>query len=331
MVWDQRISMEWIKNNTIFNFVKYNRYSFFFSLLLILASLGLIFGKGFSYGVDFAGGTLVQIKYNSPAPLSQIRSLLEGDSSFRGSQVSEFGSKEEILIKIPYSPSLTATKLNDEIKNLLQTSGEFEIRRVDLVGPKVGAELKEKGITALILALIAILIYVSYRYEWKFALAAVIALFHDVLISSACVILFHIDLNLEVIAALLTIIGYSINDTIIIFDRIREQIIAGKARSLDEVINEALSSTLSRTSLTSLTVLFVVLTLYIFGGEIIVGFSLPMLVGVIVGTYSSMFLAPRLIELLGFNLASYRQKLLDKQKKEKERERMREMYQNGQV
>lgn len=323
--------MEWIKNNTVFDFVRYNRYSFFFSLFLVFISLGLIFFKGFSYGVDFAGGTLVQIKYQAQAPISQIRAILDSQASLKGSQVSEFGSKEEILIKIPYSPNLSATKLNDEIKSTLQSTGEFEIRRVDLVGPKVGSELKEKGITALLLALVAILIYVSYRYEWKFALSAVIALFHDVLISSACIILFKIDLNLEVIAALLTIIGYSINDTIIIFDRIREQIIAGKAKKLDEVINEALSSTLSRTSLTSLTVLFVVATLYIFGGEIIVGFSLPMLVGVIVGTYSSMFLAPRLIVLLGFDLDAYRQKLIEKQKKEKERARMREMYQNGQV
>ncbi|WP_305862301.1 protein translocase subunit SecF [Helicobacter cholecystus] len=323
--------MQWIKNHTAFNFVKYNYYSFYLSLFLILASLGLIFIKGFNYGVDFAGGTLVQIKYNSPAPITQIRSILDLNANFKGSQVSEFGSKEEILIKIPYSPSLSAGKLNDEVKSILQNTGEFEIRRVDLVGPKVGAELKERGLTALLLALIAILIYVSYRYEWKFALSAVIALFHDVLISSACIILFKVDLNLEVIAALLTIIGYSINDTIIIFDRIREQIIARRAGNLDDVINEALNSTLSRTSLTSLTVLFVVATLYIFGGEIIVGFSLPMLVGVIVGTYSSMFLAPRLIVLFGFNLDAYRQKLTDKQKKEKEREKMREMYQNGQI
>lgn len=323
--------MQWIKNHTAFNFVKYNYYSFYLSLFLLLASLGLIFIKGFNYGVDFAGGTLVQIKYNSPAPITQIRSILDLNANFKGSQVSEFGSKEEILIKIPYSPSLSAGKLNDEVKSILQNTGEFEIRRVDLVGPKVGAELKERGLTALLLALIAILIYVSYRYEWKFALSAVIALFHDVLISSACIILFKVDLNLEVIAALLTIIGYSINDTIIIFDRIREQIIARRAGNLDDVINEALNSTLSRTSLTSLTVLFVVATLYIFGGEIIVGFSLPMLVGVIVGTYSSMFLAPRLIVLFGFNLDTYRQKLTDKQKKEKEREKMREMYQNGQI
>ncbi|RDU70074.1 protein translocase subunit SecF [Helicobacter cholecystus] len=323
--------MQWIKNHTAFNFVKYNYYSFYLSLFLLLASLGLIFIKGFNYGVDFAGGTLVQIKYNSPAPITQIRSILDLNANFKGSQVSEFGSKEEILIKIPYSPSLSAGKLNDEVKSILQNTGEFEIRRVDLVGPKVGAELKERGLTALLLALIAILIYVSYRYEWKFALSAVIALFHDVLISSACIILFKVDLNLEVIAALLTIIGYSINDTIIIFDRIREQIIARRAGNLDDVINEALNSTLSRTSLTSLTVLFVVATLYIFGGEIIVGFSLPMLVGVIVGTYSSMFLAPRLIVLFGFNLDAYRQKLTDKQKKEKEREKMREMYQNGQI
>lgn len=323
--------MELLKNNKTLDFVRYSYFGFAISWIFIIVSLALIFFKGFSLGVDFAGGTLVQLQYTKTAPLGQIRSLLEDDASFKGSQVSEFGSKEEVLIKIPFSPSLQTSEVDAKLASLLQESGEFEIRRVDSVGPKVGKELKEKGILALSLAMLAILVYVSFRYEWKFAIAAVLALFHDVLISSACIILFGIDLNLEVIAALLTIIGYSINDTIIIFDRIREQVICGKAQDLSSVINDGLSATLSRTLLTSITVLFVVLTLYVFGGEIIVGFSLPMLVGVIVGTYSSLFFAPRMIVLLGFNLADYRSKLVEKQKRAKEKERMREMYENGQV
>ncbi|MCE3047090.1 protein translocase subunit SecF [Helicobacter kayseriensis] len=323
--------MELIKNNKIIDFVKYSYFTFAISLLLIVGSICLIAFKGFSFGVDFSGGTLVQIQYTNDAPLAQIRSLLERDANFKGSQVSEFGSKQEILIKIPFSPNLKTSDVDAQISKLLEQSGTFEIRRVDSVGPKVGKELKEKGILALSLAMLAILAYVSFRYEWKFALAAVLALFHDVLISSACIILFKVDFNLEVVAALLTIIGYSINDTIIIFDRIREQVIGGKANDLKSVINDGLSSTLSRTLLTSLTVLFVVATLYVFGGEIIVGFSLPMLVGVVVGTYSSLFFAPRLIILFGFSLQDYRSKLLEKQKRAKEKQKMREMYENGRV
>ncbi|ANV97768.1 protein-export membrane protein SecF [Helicobacter enhydrae] len=323
--------MELIRNQRIINFAQYNRYTFLVSVVLIALSCAILFFKGFSYGVDFDGGTIVQIRYEQNAPISTIRMLLEKNQAFKGVQVSEFGSKDEALLKIPFNAKLPLTRINEEVIKALKGSGQFELRRVDSVGPKVGQELKEKGILALSLALIAILVYVSFRYEWKFALSAVFALFHDVLICAASVVVFGIDLNLEVIAAFLTIIGYSINDTIIIFDRIREQTMKESNASLNDVINEALSSTLSRTLLTSLTVLFVVLTLYLFGGEIIVGFSLPMLVGVIIGTYSSMFFAPRMIVLLGFDLSQYRDKLAEKKKREREREKMRQMYQNGQV
>lgn len=323
--------MELIKNNKIIDFVRYSYFTFAISLLLVVGSIICILFKGFSLGVDFSGGTLVQVQYTQEAPLAKIRSLLELSQDFKGSQVSEFGSKQEILIKIPFSPQIKTTEVDAKISSILKESGEFEIRRVDSVGPKVGKELTEKGILALTLAMLAILAYVSFRYEWKFALAAVLALFHDVLISVAAIIVFKIDLNLEVIAALLTIIGYSINDTIIIFDRIREQVIGGKAQNLKDVINDGLSSTLSRTLLTSITVLFVVLTLYLFGGEIIVGFSLPMLVGVVVGTYSSLFFAPRLIMLFGFSLEGYRAKLMEHQKRAREKEKMRQMYEKGQI
>lgn len=323
--------MELIKNHKNIDFVKYSYFTFALSCFLIFGSIGLITLKGFNFGVDFSGGTLIQLQYANQAPLAKIRALLDKDADFRGSQVSEFGSKEEVLIKVPLSNSIDSSEVDTKVVGLLKESGDFEIRRVDSVGPKVGKELKEKGILALSLAMLAILAYVSFRYEWKFALSAVLALFHDILIASACIILFKVDFNLDVVAALLTIIGYSINDTIIIFDRIREQILKGKATQLSEVINDGLSSTLSRTLLTSLTVFFVVLTLYLFGGEIIVGFSLPMLVGVIVGTYSSLFFASRLIVLLGFDLNTYREKLTAKEKRVREKEKMRALYQNGQI
>lgn len=173
------------------------------------------------------------------------------------------------------------------------------------------------------------MIYISFRYEWRFSLAGVLALMHDVIIVSGAVILAGIDFNLDVLAALLTIIGYSINDTIIIFDRIREQMMSRRQKDMRYVINEAVSCTLSRTILTSLTVFFVVLTLYLFGGEIIIGFSFPMLVGVIAATCSSMFVAPRLALLFGFSLDEYYKKESKKLKRQEEKKRLRAMYEQG--
>ena len=227
----------------------------------------------------------------------------------------------------PYAIALNPSVL----ESTLAPSGSFEIRKLDSVGAKVGAELKEKGIVSLLLAFVAMMVYVSFRYEWRFALAGILALMHDVIITAASIVVFAIDVNLEVIAALLTLIGYSINDTIIIFDRIREKMLNDKTNDIALVINEAISHTLSRTLLTSLTVFFVVLTLYVFGGSIIVGFSLPMLVGVIVGTYSSMFLAPKLAVLLGFNIEKYHAKELEKQRRAKERAKIRQQYEGGRV
>ena len=262
-------------------------------------------------------------------PIEQVRALLE--PVFKGVQVSEFDSAQELLVKIPNNAELEGRNLAPMLESTLAPSGSFEIRKLDSVGAKVGAELKEKGIVSLLLAFIAMMVYVSFRYEWRFALAGILALIHDVIITAASVVIFDIDVNLEVVAALLTLIGYSINDTIIIFDRIREKMLNDKTNDIALVINEAISHTLSRTLLTSLTVFFVVLTLYVFGGSIIVGFSLPMLVGVIVGTYSSMFLAPKLAILLGFDIEKYHNKELEKQKRAKERARIRQQYEGGRV
>ena len=200
-----------------------------------------------------------------------------------------------------------------------------------MVGPKAGSELAKKGAISLTLALVAMMIYVSFRYEWRFALAGIVALVHDVFISAATIIVFDVDLSLDVIAALLTLIGYSINDTIIIFDRIREQMLLKKFNDINFIINDAVSKTLSRTLLTSLTVFFVILILFIFGSEILKGFTLPMLVGSIVGTYSSMFIAPKLAVLFGFSIQEYYEKEIRKQRKKQEKEKMRQMYEKGRV
>lgn len=323
--------MEFFKKAKMYDFVSYSSYGLVISLVLIISTFGLLAFKGFNLGIDFAGGSVVQLQYAKEAPLTDIRELLAQDDRFKNSQVSEFGSKEEVLLKIPYIPTEVHEDISQDIVSLLKTSGDFELRRVDSVGPKVGDELKQNGIIAFILALAAMMIYISFRYEWRFSLAGVLTLMHDAIIASGAVILFDIDFNLDVLAALLTIIGYSINDTIIIFDRIREQMMIKRQKDMKYVINEAVSATLSRTLLTSLTVFFVVLTLYLFGGEIIVGFSLPMLVGVIAATFSSMFVAPRLALLFGFSLEEYYKKETEKIKKQEEKKRLRAMYEQGRL
>jgi len=198
-----------------------------------------------------------------------------------------------------------------------------------MVGAKVGNELREKGMMALVLAVIGILIYVSYQYEWRFAVASVLALVHDVSIALGAIVLLSIEVNLDILAAILTLLGYSINDTIIVFDRIRDSIRRTKQTNLFVLIDESITMTLSRTTLTSLTVFIVVLFLYLFGGEIINGFSLTLLIGVIVGTYSSIFIASPLSQWLGFSIEKFRAKEAEKLKREKEKERMRAMYEQG--
>ncbi|MBX7491332.1 protein translocase subunit SecF [Helicobacter turcicus] len=323
--------MDFFKHNRVYDFVKMSNYGIILSLILFVGSLILFIKPGFNLGVDFAGGTIVQVQYKEAAPLSEIRKTLEAVEAYNGVQVSEFGAPEEILIKLPTASSSVNQDIGQEVANVLKNTGALNVRRVDIVGPKVGDELKEKGTLALILALVSIMFYVSYRYEWRFALAAILALVHDVVIAAGAVVLFNIDLSLEVIAALLTLIGYSINDTIIIFDRIRETIGIRVNDSLENVINEALSATLSRTVLTSLTVFFTVFTLYAFGGEIIKGFSLPMLVGSIVGSYSSIFVASKLVILFKFDLKKYYQKVTEAERKALEKKKMREMYERGRV
>ncbi|WP_394960204.1 protein translocase subunit SecF [uncultured Helicobacter sp.] len=324
--------MEVFKKIKVYDFAKYSSYGLIISAILCVGAVALILIKDFKLGIDFAGGSIVQIQYdqNPQAPLSQIREILSQHEVFKGFQVSEFGSPNEVLIKLPIVESPQGSTLQ-MVQEILKPTGEFSIRRNDEIGAKVGDEFKRKGILSLVFAFIAMMVYVSFRYEWRFSLAGIIALIHDVILASAVVIIADIDFNLEVLAALLTLIGYSINDTIIIFDRIREQMLSKRVSDMCYVINEAVSRTLSRTILTSLTVFFVVLTLYLFGGEIIRGFSLPMLAGVIIGTYSSMFVAPRLALVFGFSIEEYYQKEMKKLKKQEEKKRLRAMYENGRV
>jgi len=302
-----------------------------FSVILLLLSLGLIFTKGFNLGVDFAGGTLIQVKYEGTAPIQKVREAISVDKSYESASVTRFGSDDEIVIRTKMSSQVLGEDVGKKMHGLLKDTGTFEVRRVDMIGAKVGSELREKGLMAMLIAIIGILIYVSFRFEWRFAVASVMALVHDVTIAMGMIVLFDVEVNLDILAALLTILGYSLNDTIIVFDRIREGIRTIKDPDLGAIIDESVTRTLSRTTLTSLTTFFVVLTLFIFGGEIIHGFSFTLLVGVIVGTYSSIFVASPILMWLGFSVSDYRLKEAEKVKRQKEKDKMRAMYENGTV
>lgn len=323
--------MDFFKHDKIYDFVKYSNYGIVASGVVIVAIIALFFVKGVNLGIDFAGGSVAQILYKSDsAPIPEIRELLNKNEFFKDAQITEFGAKNEIILKFAFVQD-SRINIADELKNALQSTGDFEIRRLENVGPKAGSELAKKGLMAIVLALVAMMIYVSIRYEWRFALASIIALVHDVVISGAAIMVFDVDLSLDVIAALLTLIGYSINDTIIIFDRIREQMLSKKFDSVEFVINDAVSRTLSRTLLTSLTTFFVIAVLFMFGSEILKGFTLPMLIGAVVGTYSSMFVAPKLAIMLGFDIKEYYAKEARKQARKLEKEKMRKMYERGRI
>ena len=323
--------MELFSQNKIYDFMSKRNIFISISLTLIALSIVSMLFKGFNWGIDFKGGIEVQVQFQKSVPISDIRKQIS--KKFNGASITTFGKKNEILIRMSVKKVSGDVQkdLGGEIKKLLSPLGKVTIRRVDIVGAKVGSELRDKGIKALIFSIIGILLYVAFRFEWRFALASVLALFHDTIISLGAVSFFHVEVNLDVLAAILTLMGYSLNDTIVVFDRIREQIIASKINDLASLINEAVSMTLSRTVLTSLTTFFVVLTLFLFGGEIIRPFSFTLLVGIIVGTYSSIFIASPLLIWLGFNIDDYRKKLIEKEKRKREKEKMREMYQGGVV
>ena len=323
--------MEIFKSGKTYDFMAKRLPFLGLSSVLVIAAIILLFVKGLNFGVDFSGGTIVQVKYDQKAPIANIRDVLNQSAKYKNSTVTEFGSADEVIIRIKNSSSDIANDIGDEVHAILDSTGKFEVRRVDMVGPKVGGELREKGLMALGLSLIVIMIYVSFRFEWRFAIASILALCHDVIIALGAISLFSVEVNLDILAAILTILGYSLNDTIIVFDRIREGVQTSKETILEKIVNESVSKTLSRTTLTSLTTFFVVITLFLFGGEIIHGFAFTMLVGVIVGTYSSIFVAASFLVQLKFSINHFRAKEAEKVKRQKEKDKMRAMYEQGTV
>lgn len=323
--------MQIFDKDKVYNFMKIRHIMFVISAVFIAISMVLFFTRGFNYGIDFSGGTLVQIKYDQKAPLDEIRARLAKIESLKGASVTEFGSDKEITIRYAGASQSLGSNPGQTMAEILKGTGNLEVRRVDVVGPKVGNDLRKGAIMALSASIILILIYIAFRFEWRFALAAIASEFHDVLFVVGVIVLFRVDVNLEILAAVLTIIGYSLNDTIVIFDRIRESISTSKEDNITNIINESVSATLSRTILTSFTTLISVVILYLFGGDMIHGFAFVMMIGVIVGTFSSVFIAAQLLIILKFDVLKYRAMLAEKQKQAKEKERMRAMYEKGTV
>ncbi|HEG3305641.1 TPA: protein translocase subunit SecF [Campylobacter jejuni] len=323
--------MQLFSEKKIYDFMRMRFAAISLSFILFFGSIYLLWDRDLQYGIDFSGGTLVQLKYENAAPITQIREILEKQGTFQNLSVTEFGSNEEVTIRFLGSNDNVSNDIGEHISTLLKDTGKFEVRRADVVGPKVGDELRNKGLMAIAVSLIAILIYIALRFEWRFALAAIISEIHDVVITLGAISLFKIDVNLDTLAAVLTVLGYSLNDTIIIFDRIREGIKTSKKTELAPIINESVSATLSRTVLTSGLTLATVVILYFFGGEMIQGFSLALIVGIIAGTLSSIFVASPTLLWFKFSVLEFRNKEIEKAKRKQDKERNRAMYEKGTV
>ena len=268
------------------------------SLSLIIVSLILLLFKGLNYGVDFKGGTLIEIRTDqNSSDISKIRDSLKqmnlGDVS-----VKKFGNDTDFIVKFEKKDSNNPEFIENIKKKLSSSIGNVDFRRVENVGPKVSSELLKSGIIAIALSLAAMLLYIWIRFEWQFSLGAIIALFHDVIITLGIFSLFSFEINLSIVAAVLTIVGYSMNDTVVIFDRVRENLRKFADIKIFELTNISINETLSRTIITSVTTLLALLSIYFFGGEILKGFSLAMILGVIFGTYSSIYIANPILVML---------------------------------
>jgi len=287
--------MEFIKPGINIDFLKYRRTALCFSgLLLLLSFLSLGLKGGPNYGIDFVGGILLQFKFHEQVETSDLRDALQ-ELELGQVVVQEFGRREdrEFLVRVEKKET-DLQALQQTVEEALKSRfGEqsLELRRTELVGPKVGAELRKKGLQAVLYAILGILVYITWRFEFRFAVGATLALLHDAMITIGVFSVMNKEIDLPIVAAILTIIGYSINDTIVVFDRIRENMRRIRRQSIDRVINESINETLSRTLLTSLTTLIVVAALFILGGPVIHNFAFALIIGVAVGTYSSIYIA----------------------------------------
>ncbi len=316
--------MDFLKKDTNLDFLGKRKMALVISMILIVIGIASLVTRGLNFGIDFTGGTLVEVGYDEAIEISSVRGALQ-DAGFDDVVVQYFGTASDVMIRLPADDEKNAATVSDEIMQVLRAPvGEtlaenaqgglqqcsnggatgdcsLQMRRVEFVGPQVGDELTNQGSLAMLYALIGILIYVAWRFEWRFAVGSVAALVHDVLITVGLFSLLQLDFSLAVLAAILAVVGYSLNDTIVVFDRIRENFRKMRKGNAKHIMNTSINQTLRRTVLTSLTTLLVVLTLLILGGEVIRGFAAALLIGVIVGTYSSIFVASPVVLSLGIS------------------------------
>jgi preprotein translocase subunit SecF len=280
-------------------FMKYRKIAAYASLALFVISIISLSFRGLSLGLDFSGGTLVEVTYENSVNLEEVRGMLT-NNGFDDYQVVNFGSDRDVLIKIADQPG--NSQLGDEVFALVQANDpDTELKRVEFVGPQIGSELRDQGGLGMLVALAMILLYVAFRFQYKFALGAVTALAHDVIIILGLFSLFAWDFDLTVMAALLAVIGYSLNDTIVVSDRIRENFRSQRGIESIEVVDLSINQMLARTLITSLTTLLVLLALYFLGGELIRGFALALIIGVIIGTYSSIYVVANMLIMFAIN------------------------------
>jgi len=288
-------SIRWIKKDLKINFLRFKNIATILSILAITSSLFFLVYKNLNFGIDFKGGTLIEIKKNEDLSIAEIRNQLS-QLNIGDIQIQTFGSDDTILIRIENSTNLDANADMNSIELIRSSLGnDVIIQRTEIVGPKVSSELIQKGIIAIIIAVFLMLFYIWIRFEWQFSIGAVTALMHDVMITMGIFSFLQIEFNLSIIAALLTIIGYSMNDTVVVYDRIRENLRKYKQMNIFDLINQSLNETMSRTLLTSVTTLLALFSLYFLGGEVLKGFTLAMIIGVFIGTYSSVFIASQII------------------------------------
>ncbi len=292
--------MKFLNRKTKIDFMSQRKLALIFSGILIIASIISLSVNGLNFGLDFTGGTLIEVAYPSAPDTTEVRENL-ANAGF-DSVVQTFGVATDIVVRIPPTDvEESSAELSTRVLAALSqgVEGEVEMRRVEFVGPQVGDELAEQGILAVIYAMVGVFLYVMFRFQWRFSVGAVAALFHDIIISMGIISLVYIEFDLTVVAAILAVVGYSLNDTIVLFDRIRENFPRYRKRQPIEVVNTSINETLSRTLMTSTTTLLVLFALFYFGGEIIHGFAFTLIVGVVIGTYSSIYVASTTLLIMG--------------------------------
>ncbi|MEN8721707.1 MAG: protein translocase subunit SecF [Alphaproteobacteria bacterium] len=290
-----------VPQDTHVGFIGLRRIAYVISAIAIIASIALFGARGLNYGIDFQGGTLIEVGTEGPADIARMRSTLNG-LGLGDVQIQEFGAANDVLIRVEQQAGGDEVQQSvvDIVKDALNANFDgITYRRVEVVGPKVSSELIEAGALAVILAVVAVLIYIWLRFEWQFSVGAVVALVHDVVLTIGVFAGLGLEFNLSIIAAILTIVGYSLNDTVVVYDRVRENLRKYKKKPLHDLLDLSLNETLSRTVMTSVTTLLALSALYIFGGEVIRGFTFAMIWGVLVGTYSSIFVASPILLAIG--------------------------------